>query len=123
MVVGALLVLRLAWPETAAAQSADDITEEKIALGKTLYSKDAGCAPCHGKGAKGVPGMTSDLTDGEWTHAEPGTYEALVAVITTGLSKQQTGKFAMPSKDVKKLSDEQVDALAAYLLSLNQKDE
>jgi mono/diheme cytochrome c family protein len=123
VVVGVLLALWLAWPQAAAAQPAEGISEEKIALGKKLYSAGAGCAVCHGKLAKGVPGMTSDLTDGVWKYAEQGTYEAVVAVIMSGLSKEQTGKMVMPSKDAKKLTDEQIEALAAYLWSLNPKAE
>jgi len=119
-VLGGLLSLGLAW--AAAAQPPAGVTDEKVAEGKALFLGEAKCALCHGKTAMGVAGMTSNLTDGEWKFAEHGSYEAIVGVIANGLSKEQTGgKVPMPSKDAKKLSDEQVQALAAYVWKLNQK--
>ncbi len=97
-------------------QSPEGATPEMITAGAKVFS-DAGCKVCHGAEAKGVQNMTADLTDAEWKFAEGGTLEALVKVIKTGVSSAKTGGLAMPAAG-DKLSDEQVKAAAAYILSL-----
>lgn len=104
------------------AELPEGVTQEKIASGEKLYA-ETGCQVCHGKDAKGAPGMTADLTDGEWGFVEEGTYEALLAVITDGLTAERTGGLPMAPRGGKKLTDEQVQALAAYVWHLNRKGE
>jgi mono/diheme cytochrome c family protein len=105
-----------------ATQLPEGVTPEKITLGETVFS-EVGCTVCHGPEGKGTPGMTGDLTDGEWSNVEGGTYLALVAVVKTGLSAEKAGgPLPMPAKGGKDLTDEQVEALAAYLWSVNRKD-
>ncbi len=107
-----------AWQQTALP---DGVTPEMIAQGETLFA-EVNCTVCHGPEAKGLPGMTGDLTDGEWSNVEGGTYESLIGVITSGLSADKTGGMAMAAKGGQSLTDEQVQALAAYLWSVNQTD-
>ncbi len=95
-----------------------DAAKEQIAAGKALFTGEGGCHMCHGQDAAGVQGMTKDLTDGEWALAEGGTLEAIVAVIKNGLGADKTGGVPMPAQS-EKLTDEQIAALAAYLLSLS----
>lgn len=102
-------------------QVPEGVTPERIAEGKKLFAGEGECATCHGEDAKGVPGMTDDLTDGEWSFAEKGAYAALVKVTTEGLSEEQTGGLPMPPRGGKKLSDGQIAALAAYVWSLSHK--
>lgn len=97
-------------------QSPEGATAEMVTAGAEVFS-DAGCKVCHGAEAKGVQNMTGDLTDAEWKFAEGGTLEELVKVIKTGVSSAKTGGLAMPAAG-DKLSDEQVKAAAAYILSL-----
>lgn len=97
-------------------QSPEGVTAEMVTAGAKVFS-DAGCKMCHGADAKGVKNMTSDLTDAEWKFAEGGTLEALVKVIKQGVSSEKTGGLAMPGSS-DKLTDEQVKAAAAYILSL-----
>ena len=94
------------------------VTAEKIAQGEELYAS-AGCVTCHGPDAKGKPGMTSDLTDSDWKFAEDGTFEALVKAIKDGLSPAETGGMPMPAAASRDLTDQQVEALAAYAWSIS----
>ena len=96
----------------------EGVTHERIAMGEALYSEQ-GCATCHGRDAKGVPGLTGDLTDGVWNFCEGGTFETLVAVIEEGLTPDRTGGIPMPAAAAKDLSGEEVEALAAYMWSLS----
>lgn len=107
-----------AWHQTALP---DGVTPEMIAQGETLFA-EVNCTICHGAGAKGQPGMTGDLTDGEWSNVEGGTYQSLIGVITSGLTADKTGGMPMAAKGGQSLTDEQVQALAAYLWSVNQTD-
>lgn len=94
------------------------VTAEMIATGKELY-QSAGCVVCHGADGAGKPGMSSSLSDGEWKFAEGGAYPALVKVVTDGLTPAQTGRVPMPTAAAKKLTQPQVEALAAYVWTLS----
>ena len=96
------------------------VTAEKIKMGKELYQSE-GCVTCHGADAKGKPGMTADMTDSAWKFAQAGTFEALVKVIKEGLTTAQTKAMPMPAAAARELTDAQVEALAAYTWSINQK--
>jgi cbb3-type cytochrome c oxidase subunit III len=98
----------------------EGVTAEMIAAGGEVFAGTAGCKACHGEGAKGVENMTGDLTDVEWRFAEGGTLEAVVKAIKEGVSSEKTGGLAMPAFG-DKLTDEQVKAAAAYILSLGPK--
>ena len=100
----------------------DGVTPEKIAQGKTLFG-EVNCTVCHGPAAKGLPGMTSDLTDGDWRIVEEGAYRSLVETIMSGIGADRTGGMPMPAKGGQDITDEQVQALAAYLWSVNQSNE
>lgn len=102
------------------AQYPAGVTAEKIKMGEELYTS-AGCAACHGPDAKGKAGMTADMTDGEWKFAEGGKFEALVAAIKDGLGADKTGGMPMPAATAREMTDAQIEALAAYTWSLNQK--
>jgi mono/diheme cytochrome c family protein len=95
-----------------------EVSDEQIAEGKALFAGDGGCQMCHGPDAKGLPGMTGDLSDGEWTMAEDGTLEAIIEIVKSGLGADKTGGIPMPAQ-AGKMTDEQITALAAYVLSLN----
>ena len=97
-----------------------EVTDEQVAAGAALYGGDGGCSICHGPDAKGVPGMTKDLTNGEWTAAEGGTLEALAGVIKDGLSAAETGGMPMPAAT---LDAAQIKAMAAYVRSLSGSQE
>ncbi len=94
-------------------------TAENIKMGQELF-QSAGCVVCHGADAKGKKGMTEDLTAGQWKHAEGGTFDAIAKTIKAGLTPAETGRaLPMPTAAAKKLTDEQVTALAAYVWSLS----
>lgn len=115
-----IAVLSLVWPAGANAQRPEGVTPARIAQGQELY-RDTGCPACHGPDAKGVSGLTADLTDGQWKFVEGGELAALVTVIREGLTADKTG--GMPMMANTDLSDDQVKAIAAYIWSVNQKED
>jgi len=96
------------------------VTQERITMGGQLFQSE-GCVTCHGADGKGKPGMTSDLTDGAWKFAGEGGFETLAKTVQEGLTSDKTGGMPMPAASTRDLTDEQVNALAAYVWSLNQK--
>ena len=92
------------------------VTPEKIAVGNDLYRTR--CATCHGALARGARGRTGDLTDGVWTVIDNGTIPSLVKLIVEGVTAEESGGFPMPA--TRNVTDEQAEALAAYVWSINQ---
>lgn len=80
---------------------------EAVRMGKRLYATY--CVPCHGSDARGAPGYPN-LTDGEWQWG--GTPEAIHASIYDGRNA------VMPPWEAI-LSEEQIFAVAEYVLSLS----
>ena len=125
MRIGYFLILFLPVGVTAVrAQSTDslppDVTAAMIEEGRKLFGGAAICASCHGKDAKGVPGIGPDLTDDEWLHSD-GSFEALIRQINEGVpsDKSMTGVM-MPPQGGTNLTDAQVRAVAAYVWSLRK---
>lgn len=83
-----------------------------IKKGKELWVS-ASCSSCHGDDGKGLDGLAVDLT-------KYGTAEFLKEVLVKG-KKGHIGK--MPSFDYAKFNDTQIEALNAYINSLQPLDE
>ena len=116
-VVVGLAVVLIILPRAASAQLPEGVTEEMVTLGEELYSgNDTSCKACHGADVKGVPGMTKDLTNGEWVSIDGG-FESLVAAIKDGIGADKTGSMPMPA--ARELGEDQARALAAYIWKLN----
>ena len=94
---------------------------DQVAMGdKIFHGKMAGgaCFSCHGQDAKGTT-LAPDLTDKQWLDATGGTQESIVQTIKTGVAKPKKFPGAMPPMGGAKLSDDQVQAVAAYVYSLS----
>ncbi len=102
---------------TEPAAPADNGADEAlIAEGKTLFESTAICFTCHGPDAKGTA-LAPDLTDAEWLNIEaPADLEKITAIIKTGVTEPKS--FPAPMPGMANLTDDQVTAVAAYVLSL-----
>lgn len=106
--------------EQQAAELPEGVTPEMIEQGKAIFAGDGLCYACHGQDAKGLPNLGADLTDGEWTHID-GSYQSIIENIQTGVTAQEsTSGTPMPPKGGSSISEEQVEAVAAYVWSLSQ---
>lgn len=111
-------LIAAAAPCGAQTPSPDAAAPALIARGDTVYHGSGNCYACHGSKAEGLVGP--NLTDAEWIHSK-GTYEELVAQIKQGISKEQSKSgIPMPAKGGATISDEDVNAVAAYVVSLRQ---
>ena len=93
-----------------------------IARGDSLFNNGS-CVRCHG--ARGVGAQNGpSLVSGAWLHHR-GTPEEIARTITTGVPrtalKDASRRFAMnPRGGPMNLSDEQVQAVAAYVWSISR---
>ena len=120
LVLAAALALAAVQPARVTAQLPPGVTQKTIGEGQALFYGDGRCNGCHGENAKGIPGVGTDLTDGEWRHTEDGTFQAFIDVISQGLTHEKTEGWAMPGGA--EFTDQQVRALAAYIWSLAQRN-
>jgi mono/diheme cytochrome c family protein len=91
-----------------------------VALGDRVFHGQAGggtCFACHGPDAKGTP-LAPNLTDREWLDSD-GSLGGIAATIKNGVPKPKKFQAAMPPMGGARLSDEQVNAVAAYIHSLS----
>jgi mono/diheme cytochrome c family protein len=115
-----LVVVTLAVPPAQAQEALPEgMTQEMIAEGRSLFGGAGICAACHGPEGKGVPNLGADLSDDEWLHSD-GSWTGIAETILKGVAadKSSTGSV-MPPKGGGSLSDEQVEAVAAYVWSLS----
>lgn len=106
-------------PETTLQELPEGVTAAMIEEGKGLFAGAGICAACHGVEAKGLPNLGADLTDSEWLHSD-GSYEAIEETITAGVTAEESSSgVPMPPKGGANLSEDQVEAVAAYVWSLS----
>ena len=107
-------------PAPAGGGGAFTATPEMIAEGQTLFAGTARCSRCHGDA--GIGGRFGpSLVDDTWVWVDPtsGTAHAdLVALIRSGIAEPRIGTSGMPAMGGAQLTDPQLEAIAAYILSL-----
>ncbi|MGH7701996.1 MAG: c-type cytochrome [Gemmatimonadales bacterium] len=93
------------------------VTEAMIEKGNEVFHKAGLCYACHGSEAKGLVGP--NLTDDVWLHSK-GTYQEIVTQVSTGVTKEESKSgIVMPPKGGSSISDDEVEAVAAYVWSLS----
>ncbi len=93
-------------------------TPELIADGQQIFG--GACSVCHGTGAVGGQ-FGPNLTDDEWAWIDPASPTALsdlANLIRTGVTEPRISDSGMPPMGGRNLTDVQLNALAAYILSL-----
>lgn len=92
------------------------VTLPMLERGREIFEGVGGCANCHGPLAGGLIGP--NLTDSEWWHAE-GSYLAIMRRVMTGVPlEESTSGIMMPPMGGARLSDDDVQAVAAYVWTL-----
>ncbi len=87
-----------------------------VTQGKKTFSGKGLCIACHGDAGKG--GLAPSLRDSNWIHSR-GTFEDIMAQIRRGVPADSSAtKLAMPPLGGAKLSEPEVQAVAAYVWSL-----
>ncbi|HEY4320033.1 MAG TPA: c-type cytochrome [Gemmatimonadales bacterium] len=120
MIVRALLatIAMIAAAQSLGAQTVDSAAQ--VARGKTLFDGRGLCFSCHGKGGEGVLGPTTKLVGRVLTHTKALAPE-IAALIRSGVdSSHSTSGQLMPPRGGSRISDDDVAAVAAYVMVLRQ---
>jgi mono/diheme cytochrome c family protein len=94
----------------------EGVTQEMVEEGQRLYGTV--CVACHGAGGIGSP-VGPALNDGAWIHIT-GTFDEIVHITTTGVQQPREFAAQMPALGGGNFTPDQVRAIAAYVLALNQ---
>jgi glucose/arabinose dehydrogenase/mono/diheme cytochrome c family protein len=95
-------------------------THEMVELGNRIYHGEVGgapCAGCHGATGGGTP-LGSDLTKKEWLWSD-GSWKGLAKTIMDGVPVPKRYRSPMPGMGGAQLTNEQVEAVAAYVWALS----
>lgn len=104
-------------PSAEEAELAPGVTQEQFDEGEQLFAGQGGCQACHGPGGSGSQ-LAPDLTDDEWLHVPAPEVDALAEVIRSGVAQPVEYAAPMPAMGGASLSEDQVQALAAYVASM-----
>jgi mono/diheme cytochrome c family protein len=96
----------------------EGVTTAMVAEGETIFTGDGICFTCHMEGAVGGP-LAPNLTDEEWINID-GSYESIVSNIMTGVPEPKEHPGLMLPKGGTTITDEEVQAVAAYVWTLSQ---
>jgi len=96
-------------------------TPEMIEQGRTLFTGTGRCGICHGPQARGGS-LGPNLTNNQWIWVEPGPtiHTQVATIIRNGIEQPRQYPAPMPAMGGGNLSDEQINALSAYIVSLNR---
>ena len=109
-------------PDVEAEAPADTtLTQEQlIAQGESIFTGQGICYTCHGQDATGTQ-LAPDLTDDEWINIpEPVTREKIQVLVKTGVLEPVEHPAPMPAMGGAQLSEEELEAVSAYVYSLSQ---
>jgi glucose/arabinose dehydrogenase len=107
---------------TSALHAPPGFTTAQVALGARIYAgevHDGTCTGCHGSDARGSS-VGPTLIKSQWLWAD-GSPASLAHVIASGVAKPKQYGGAMPPRGGAPLTDDDVNALAAYLWALNHR--
>ena len=93
-----------------------------IKLGEDIFhgrKASGSCYACHGSKGNGS-GVAPALDDSEWLDAD-GSLESIAMVIREGVPNPKKSSSPMPPMGGSKLTDQQINAVAAYVYSLSHK--
>ena len=96
----------------------EGVTVAMVEEGRELFTGGGICQTCHMADATGGP-LAPDLTDDTWLNVD-GEYESIVELIKTGVPEPIEALGAMLPRAGMPLTDEQVEALAAYAYMLSR---
>ncbi|MGH7631766.1 MAG: c-type cytochrome [Gemmatimonadales bacterium] len=122
--LGLLVLLGIAVPSVSAhaqGKLPSGVTQDMVDKGKVIFTGAGNCYACHGQNAQGMLGPTTNLTDAQWVHSD-GSYPRIAEYIKSGVTKEQSKSgIPMPARGGSKISDEEVNLVAAYVYWVSHK--
>ena len=109
----AAYVWALSHPEEARRTLPPGVTQAMVNRGRLVFEGPGQCVRCHGADAGGQIGP--NLTDAAWLHAK-GSYLDIVGAILNGVPlERSTRGIPMPPRGGSNLTEDEVNAVAAYV--------
>lgn len=102
-------------PVLAAAATPPGVSQEMVEQGAQLYRTS--CSACHGPAGTGTPAAPA-LNDAAWLNISGG-YDEIVSIIHAGVPSPREFPAPMPPLGGGNFDDDQVRAIAAYVLALS----
>ena len=96
----------------------EGVTAAMVTEGRDLFNGGGICFTCHTVEATGGP-LAPDLTDDVWINVD-GEYASIVELVKTGVAQPIEHPGAMLPRAGMPLTDEQVNAVAAYAYMLSR---
>ena len=96
----------------------EGVTVAMVEQGRDLFNGGGICYTCHTIEATGGP-LAPDLTDDTWINVD-GEYLSIIELVKTGVSQPIEHPGAMLPRAGMPLTDEQVEAVAAYAYMLSR---
>lgn len=107
-------------PAGAPAELPPGVTQEMYAQGQQIFTGQGICYTCHGMNAEGSQ-LAPSLRDNEWLWINPAQgdmQQQIASLVKTGVPQPKQFPAPMPPMGGAQLSDEQVQAVAAYVASI-----
>jgi mono/diheme cytochrome c family protein len=93
------------------------VTVEMVRQGQQIFTGQGICYTCHGMDGTGTQ-LAPNLTDQEWLNID-GSYQAIVDLIPVGVPQPKQYPAPMPPMGGAQLSEDQINAVAAYVYTLS----
>jgi mono/diheme cytochrome c family protein len=95
----------------------EGVTAEMVTAGRAVFTGEGICYTCHGMNGEGGP-LAPNLQDSEWIWLD-GSYGQIVQQIMVGTPEPEQFPGIMLPKGGTAITDEQVQAVAAYVWTLS----
>jgi len=109
--LGAVISSSVAFAQDAGAPTDPDVAPAAIARGRAIFRGTGNCLMCHGANLEG--GAAPALTAQTWKDAKGGTYSAILAVVTGGVTG--TAMLALPGG----ITPVQAQQVSAYVWAVS----
>lgn len=96
----------------------EGVEQQDFEEGRRLFTAQGGCHACHGPQATGTQ-LGPNLTDDQWLNVAEPTMDEVMRVIREGVTQPVEYPAPMPPMGGARLTDDQIHALAAYVIGLN----
>ena len=102
----------------ATGPAPEGATPEMVSQGQQIFAGKGMCLTCHGPTATGTP-LAPNLTDQEWLNIASGDWNEIQTVVRNGVPTPKQHPSPMPPMGGAQLSDEEIQAVAAYVYSVS----
>jgi mono/diheme cytochrome c family protein len=103
---------------TASGTPPEGATPEMVTQGQQIFAGKGNCFTCHGPEAQGTP-LAPNLTDATWLNLTDPAWQNLQQAIRNGVPTPVEHPSPMPPMGGAQLSDQEIQAVAAYVYSIS----